>query len=226
MIGPQRVPVWPEGQEIVAVGQVIRYTTFADIKLYHPALKERVLEHEERIRRESPPPTRCAGGVKVRRPDRWEDCPEMQLIHNRAKSLFRRVTGNQQAYVDACWTNVYRKMDSIGPHSHRRTVASLLYMLDPGEEDDFCEFSGRFAVVDPRADVCCRIEPGFMTNPYFPPLEEGTLLIFPAQLVHHVNAYAGDRPRITLTWNINPTPVEGTVAERPQLREIETRIFR
>ena len=226
LIGPQKVPVWPNSQEIVAVGQAIRYTDFADFGLYHDALKARILDQEAGIRNESPPPTRCLGGVKVRRPDQWDDCPEMQLIHARAKTLFRKVTGSKEAYVDACWTNVYRKWESIGPHSHRRALASMLYMLEPGEEDPFCEYSGRFSVVDPRVDVCCRIQDGYMTNPYFPPLKEGTMLIFPAQLVHYVSAYAGDRPRITLTWNMAAQPLEGSVRERPKLRDVPVRVIR
>ena len=37
-----------------------------------------------------------------------------------------------------------REGESIGPHSHRRTVASMLYLLEPGEQDPDCEYSGRF----------------------------------------------------------------------------------
>ena len=54
---------------------------------------------------------------------------------------------------------------------------------------------------------------------------EGSLLIFPAQLVHHVNAYFGKRPRITLTWNIHPEPVPGSVRDQVQFKEVPTRVM-
>jgi hypothetical protein len=225
-IGSEDVPVWPEGQEIVCVGQAVRFATFADHPLYHPALKEKVLAQEAVNRRESPPSTRCLGGVKVRRPDQWPDFPEMQLINERAKTLFRKVIGAPEAHVDAMWANIYRKGESIGPHSHRRTIASMLYLLEPGDEDPDCEYSGRFSIVDPRVDVCARLQEGFLTNPYVPPLVEGSLLIFPAQLVHHVSAYFGERPRITLTWNVHGEPVPGSVRDRVQFKDVPTRIMR
>lgn len=49
-----------------------------------------------------------------------------------------------------------------------------------------------------------------MTTPFFPGMVAGTMLIFPSQLVHTVNPYAGMRPRITLSWNINKNLLPGT----------------
>jgi hypothetical protein len=42
-----------------------------------------------------------------------------------------------------------------------------------------------------------------------PGLRAGTMIIFPGQAVHCVNPYAGTRPRITLSWNINTMAVPG-----------------
>ena len=46
-----------------------------------------------------------------------------------------------------------------------------------------------------------------------PDLYPGSLLIFPAELIHAVNPYGGERPRITLSWNINLTRLPGDRAE-------------
>jgi hypothetical protein len=48
-----------------------------------------------------------------------------------------------------------------------------------------------------------------MTTPFFPGMAAGTMLIFPSQLVYTVNPYAGMRPRITLSWNINKHALPG-----------------
>ena len=89
----------------------------------------------------------------------------------------------------------------------------MLYCIDPGDEDPFCEMSGKFAFIDPRLDLCCRNEEGHMTTPFYPEVAAGSMLIFPGRLVHHVAAYAGTRPRITMVWNINTAQLSGKVSD-------------
>jgi hypothetical protein len=214
LIGPRKLAVRPAGQRVEQIGAAIKLTRFDDIDAYHPMLIKRILDEEAVLRRESPPPTRCLGGQKVRKATMmaW-DCPAFELINERAKALFRLSFGGGRAVVDAVWANVYRRWESIGPHSHRRTAASLAYTLDAGDPDPDCELSGKFSFVDPRLEICCQLEKGHMTNPYYPEMPAGTLMIFPGQAVHCVSAYAGTRPRITLAWNINPTELEGSIAD-------------
>jgi hypothetical protein len=40
------------------------------------------------------------------------------------------------------------------------------------------------------------------------------MLVFPSQLVHLVNPYTGDSPRITLAWNINLVALPGSAQDR------------
>ena len=49
-----------------------------------------------------------------------------------------------------------------------------------------------------------------MTTPCAPLHREGTLIMFPGQLVHTVTPYHGETPRITLSWNINKTAIAGS----------------
>lgn len=46
-----------------------------------------------------------------------------------------------------------------------------------------------------------------------PDLYPGSLLVFPAEYIHAVNPYGGERPRITLSWNINLTRLQGDRAD-------------
>jgi hypothetical protein len=135
---------------------------------------------------------------------------EASFIEERAKATFMAATGLPTASVDASWANVYRAGDYIVPHSHTRSAASLVYILDPGDppgEDD--PLGGRFGFADPRLESCCPHEKGRMTSIFQPPMEAGSMLIFQSHLVHTVNPYWGEKPRITLSWNINPEPLPG-----------------
>ncbi len=215
-IGPRKVPVWPRDQQVSAVDAGIWSTRFTDTETCHPVLIRRILEVEARLRRESPPPTRCLGGQKIRDLQTWNS-PEFELINARAKAMFKHALGVRTAVPDACWVNVYRQWESLGAHSHRRSTRGLLYCLDVGDEDPDCPLSGKFAFVDPRLAGCCRIEEGHMTTPLYPEIVNGTLMIFPGTLVHQVSAYSGRRPRITMAWNINETALPGSVRDPVQL---------
>ena len=212
LIGPRQVEIWPKDQAVASIDRSIKLAKFQDVEVYHPALVERILDEEARLRRDAPTDSRCHGGQKVRGLLDW-GMPEFELLNERAKSLFRRTLGCEEAVVDACWANVYRQWESIGPHSHRRATASFAYCLEEGDADPYCRFSGRFAFVDPRLEICCWVEKGHMTNPFYPDLSTGSMLIFPGKAVHCVSAYAGQKPRITLSWNINRQAVSGSVRD-------------
>lgn len=211
-IGPRRYPLWPNDTEATSIAAAIKMARFPDHRDINAALRDRILAEEARLRAESPPRSRALGGQKLRRPDRW-DSPAFQLLHARALALFRNVLKCPEAHVGACWINVYRHGESIGPHSHRRAKASLVYMLDAGDPDAECAISGRFCIADPRLDLCAQMEPGCLSHPCYPEMPEGAMLIFPAQVVHYVPAYFGRRPRITVSWNLSDRPLEGSQAD-------------
>ena len=119
------------------------------------------------------------------------------------------MTGAGTAVIDMSWANIYGQGDYSAPHSHLRATASVVYCVDPGDRDPADDWSGRFCFVDPRLSACCQGEPGHMTNPIMLGMRPGTMLIFPGQAVHCVNPYAGARPRITLSWNINAMALPG-----------------
>ncbi len=96
------------------------------------------------------------------------------------------------------------------PNSHPRATARVVSSLDPGDEDRADEWAGQLCFVDPRYSACCQVEKGYMTNPITPRLGTGAMVIFPGRLVHCVNPYRGERPRITLAWNINTGAVAGS----------------
>jgi len=205
-LGLKTIEIWPESQETEICGDpVIRKVTFTDIQGYHPRLVAKILELEEnqRLRKRY---FRGACGTKIHHLEKWVNS-EAELITARAKALFRQVLGCEEAMIDLSWANVYRTGDYCMPHSHLRSTASVVYCLDPGDEDPEDLQSGRFCFVDPRVRNCCQEQEGCVTTPFLPGVAAGTMLIFPSQLVHAVNPYTGRRPRLTLSWNINKNPL-------------------
>lgn len=213
-IGPRKIAIWPKNQPVTPVSKSIMTTRFNDTDQYHEALISKILTVEQDLRGSSPPNTRCLGGQKIHKAvhEKW-DCPELDLLEARALTFFKRTLKAKEAHIDGFWMNIYRQWESIGPHCHRRAMASMVYCVDNGDEDPDCPLSGRFSFVDPRIEDCCRFEAGHMTHPLMPEMTAGTMLIFPGYLLHAVAAYAGTRPRITIAWNINDRVLPGSLGD-------------
>ena len=207
------LPVWPANQRVLALDPTIGQTWFADLRPHHGPIVERILKEEAEAKRLNPAGGHFLRCSKIRRPDLW-GLPEFDLLNARALALFRHVLKTDKAAVDACWANVYRKWATNSPHSHRRAVASLVYCVDEGDPDPENPESGQFAIVDPRVKACCPLQEGCMTDALCPDFRSGAMLIFPGQTLHYVKNYTGERPRITVSWNINPEPLEGSPADR------------
>jgi hypothetical protein len=201
-IGGRSLTVWPAGQKMQRWFDTgVLVTTFEDHPGYAAELTAQVLE------RASDPKLGQSyarhlgiGSAKAYDLEKWPG-PAAALIHARALAFFRLASGDQPAVADLSWASVYRDGDYCMPHSHPRTLASVLYVLDLGDGRDGA--GGRFCFADPRLAPCCREEPGYMSTPGAPPLRPGMMVLFPGQAVHFVTPYRGKRPRITMSWNLN-----------------------
>jgi Putative 2OG-Fe(II) oxygenase len=211
-VGAEEIPVWPAGQALAAAdsARTLIMTRFEDHARYHPRLIDTIMTRTRAVE-EKRTQQRIIGGAKAFGVGDW-DCPAARLVNERAKALFRQALKRDTAVVDLSWANVYRSGDYAIPHSHVRAVASLVYYVDLGDPDTFDPMAGRFGIVDPRHPICCNLQPGHLTSPFFPDLAPGMMIVFPGQTVHTVNPYFGVRPRITMAWNINPTALGGDAA--------------
>jgi hypothetical protein len=202
---PRLPAIWPATTRLKQIsGPSIVSAFFADAASWH----DRLIAHLLRLAMDPEFGRRYPGcrGTKVDGIHRL-DTPELRLATNRAQALFRKVLGATEAVVDAAWANIYLRGDYCMPHSHMRATASVVYCVDPGDDDPDDSVSGRLFIADPRVPACCQPVQGYMTSPLVPTMRPGTFVIFPAQIVHAVNPYAGERPRITLSWNIGPEAV-------------------
>ena len=124
-------------------------TTFGDHADYHPALIAAALaaENDPRFRGEM---FRGACGTKVRNVPAWNaSCAA--LIHGRALMLAHQTLPRKPVYADASWGSIYRAGDYCMPHSHLRSNASIVYMLDPGDDDPGEPLAGKLCFADARA---------------------------------------------------------------------------
>lgn len=208
-LGSEAVPVWPGGQVVNTLDHpAIMITRFTDTERYHPRLAACILERTAR-ERTSKQYFRGAGGTKTYHVDQWS-CSEADLINARALALFRHALNCTEAVTDLSWANVYRRGEYCMPHSHLRSTASIVYFLASGDEDAGDPLGGRFYFADPRLPGCCKEEADKMTTPTIPDSAPGTMIIFPSQVIHCVNPYHGEQPRITLSWNVSQVAVPGS----------------
>jgi hypothetical protein len=142
------------------------------------------------------------GGSKVADISGW-GTPESALIHQRAMEFFARAMGKEASAVkvDTCWASISREHDYLTPHAHTNSLASVVYMLQPGDKENRSFLDGRLAFVDPRIPSCCPTEEGVATEELAPNMIEGAMVWFPSYLLHFVHPYTGHTPRITLAWN-------------------------
>ena len=202
------VAVWPDGVKVqLLAAPNTGVADFTDIDHYHPGLIAGILEME-RDPRYHDWIFKGGCGTKVRDPHEWGRA-EADLIHARAMRFAAVALGVAHVVVDDCWANVYRKGDYCMPHSHLRATASVVYLLDAGEPVEADPLSGRFFFCDPRIPFCVAQEQGRVTKLLMPELFPGSLLLFPAEFIHAVNPYGGERPRITMSWNINVQKLAG-----------------
>jgi hypothetical protein len=218
------LPLWPEGQTAEPLSApLMAAARFADFEAFHPALIDAVLTAERDPRWRWSPGVqdgasqdarvfRGACGTKVRKIPDW-NAAAGALIHGRSLMLAHRTLSCRPVYADDSWGSVYRAGDYCMPHSHLRSNVSIVYMLDPGDEDPDDVMAGKLCFADPRIDACCPDEPNRVTRHMIPTMLPGTMLIFASDYLHSVNPYRGQRPRITLSWNITLNRLGGRPGE-------------
>jgi len=207
-IGGCAVDVWPAGTRIDDWFEPsIKVVHFDDAATVHPGLIARTLalEGDATLSRAFAGHIGCS---KIYHLDRW-GCPEADLVHARARELFKRVVVAPTAVVDLSWASIYRQGDYCLPHAHERALASVVYFLALGAGDLDGPGRGRFCFADPRLKACCQGKEPVMTTPCGPIVRDGTMIIFPGQLVHFVDVYRLPGTRISMSWNINPAAISG-----------------
>jgi uncharacterized protein (TIGR02466 family) len=103
----------------------------------------------------------------------------------------------------SAWATICRAGAYHAPHSHPDSAWSGVYYVDAGTINPDRPLSGVLEFLDPRAGVEAVSAPG---DPYGEPFrvrpEAGSLVVFPSWLYHWVHPYAGQTPRIAVSFNL------------------------
>lgn len=202
-IGDEDIAIWPEGQDQkvnrLCPEPTVLHTVFEDHDKYNPRLVERLLELEK-----DPDFTHRMqiGGSKIRHVHEW-GIPEADLLNARAINFFARAVGSEDVVMQLSWASITRKNEYLSIHSHDHCLASVVYMLTPGNPNPELFVDGKLALADPRLPECCDREEGSVTKEVYPDMVEGAMVLFPSYIMHHVHLYTGDEPRISIAWNFN-----------------------
>jgi uncharacterized protein (TIGR02466 family) len=93
------------------------------------------------------------------------------------------------------------------PHSHPDSAWPGVYYVDAGTGQPDHPFSGVLEFLDPRAGVDAVTAPG---DPHGEPFRirpmAGLLVVFPSWLYHLVHPYAGQTPRMAISFNASLQP--------------------
>ncbi len=217
-IGPRQVPVWPTGLKLFKFDEDVFFTINSDLDELLQPLIDAILKAESQKLDPEDRQSPGQGGNRVRS---LHDLgvPIFDLLNERAKRLFMHITHNKTAVVDDCWANVFRDGFYAMPHSHKRSLGSIVYALDNGDEEDAENdvLNGLLMFADPRMASCCPDKAGFVSSPAIVSREPpGRMIIFPSHYTHQVTPYRGRRPRISIAWNLNPHKVAGEVTHYGQ----------
>jgi uncharacterized protein (TIGR02466 family) len=147
----------------------------------------------------------------------WHSRPDFLKRQDAAISAFRNwLTWGLRKMIDATagagtfdgtlsisgWATVCRAGAYHAPHSHPDSAWSGVYYVDPGTRSPDQRLSGVLEFLDPRAGVEAVTAPG---DPYGEPVriqpQAGLLVIFPSWLYHWVHPYAGETPRVAISFN-------------------------
>jgi uncharacterized protein (TIGR02466 family) len=124
----------------------------------------------------------------------------------------------------SAWATICRAGAYHAPHSHPDSAWSGVYYVDPGGESSEQPLSGMLEFLDPRAGAEAVTAPG---DPYGEPFrvrpQAGLLVVFPSWLHHWVHPYAGQTPRIAISFNASLGPVAEVIAPAPGLQHNGTR---
>jgi len=127
----------------------------------------------------------------------WLICGVSRMVDATAGKGTFKGTLSVSAWATVCRAGAYH-----APHSHPDSAWSGVYYVDAGASTRDRSLSGVLEFLDPRAGVEAVTAPG---DPYGEPVrvrpEPGLLVIFPSWLYHWVHPYAGQTPRIAVSFN-------------------------
>lgn len=103
------------------------------------------------------------------------------------------------------WANVNGSGDFNRVHTHPGSTWSGTYYVDTGEPDDPAAGTP-IQLIDPCQGRANTFLPPLVPSSYNQRPEPGMMILFPSYLPHMVYAHKGQRPRISIAFNLRKEP--------------------
>lgn len=164
--------------------------TWPDSEQLNESLKEVIFQEEQETA------TKVASGVHTwisQFTQEWRS--DVTKLVERVNSMLEACTDRDK--VDELWAVIYRDGAYFHPHTHPRALWSGIYYVDPGNRE-----SGHTVFVKDRTQMPTpdRTEWGEIEHYTVAP-KAGLMVIFPSTLLHYVEVYEGESPRIVVPFN-------------------------
>ena len=122
--------------------------------------------------------------------------------------------------ITQSWVNLTQP-GSAGHHQHIHTnsvISGVLY-LQTNNDDSVTFANNYFASMTMR--VVTKKYNEFNSDTWRFPVSAGKLILFPSNLLHQVESPIGDEDRISLSFNVFPFGILGSIEELSELRILE-----
>ena len=145
---------------------------------------------------------------------KWTGKPGEQLVE-RITELVNHATSHLFAYYKtreeltwtmALWANVNRKGQYNLVHIHPGATWSGVYYVDAGDEVPAQPQNGSITFLNPLLPQTYSFFTQALPNQFTIKPEAGRMVLFPSYLQHQVHPYWGERPRISIAFNIKKDP--------------------
>jgi uncharacterized protein (TIGR02466 family) len=201
-----------EGRFENLFGSPVLSRVWSDASELNPSLRDAILGH----RRQHPGRDLTNFGGWHSAPGTLEFCGDCgrrlvahmrEMIDEATARLFAEFGRAPQAtnWIFSAWANVNRHGDFNETHTHPGATWSGVYYVDDGENDPAAAGTA-IHLYDPYPA---------RTNIFFPELSAssitfrphpGLMLLFPSYVPHAVPPHSGDRPRISVAFNVRRDP--------------------
>lgn len=131
----------------------------------------------------------------------------MAMTNHATRLLFTQLqTGGQFGWKFAIWANVNRRGEFNKMHFHPGSTWSGVYYVDDGGTVAGDRVSGSLSLLNPVQVASMSFFAMQLPQARAIMPEPGMMVLFPSYVLHSVHPHNGDRPRISIAFNVHKDP--------------------
>ena len=142
----------------------------------------------------------AAGGEVVQR--------VMATVNHATRQLMIDAKGRVEfGWKIAIWANVNRRGQYNRMHFHPGSTWSGTYYVDVGDSPSATNpLAGSLEIMSPNQASAMSFLSGLLPQTRIVQPQSGMMIVFPSYLPHTVHPYDGERPRISIAFNVHKDP--------------------